>query len=96
MDPLCEGHRAADAALFAMSLRDYLDSCKTACNLAARGDGGTQPGHSAARNRPAHLLSPRLLENTRAHTDMQKHAGNGHKGMRAHRHRDVLSGKAVA
>lgn len=41
LDLLCEGHQSDCAVLFATSLRDYLDVCKTACNLAACGDRGS-------------------------------------------------------
>lgn len=69
------------AALFARSLRDYFDSCKTACNLTARRDrvsAGLQ-----CRQEQAYLpVKSPSLENTHACTDMCTHE-SWHKDVRA-------------
>lgn len=80
----CEGHQSDVAALFATSVRDYLDACKTACNLAACGDWGTQPHHNAARDRLVRLLSPCFLWKTDPHIHtnlLEIHMGTANSGL---------------
>lgn len=66
------------AALFATTLGDYLDACKTACNLAACGDRDSA-SPQCGEEQACSLVKSLSLENTRARTDMQAHTGTDTK-----------------
>lgn len=69
------------AALFAASQRDYWDSCKTACNLAACGDGDSVSAQSC-KEQACLLVKSLSLGRARAHPDILAHRTR-HKGAHA-------------
>lgn len=63
-----EGHQLTEPTLFARSLRDYFDSCKTACNLTACRDR-VSTGLQCCQEQACLPVKSPSLENTHACTD---------------------------
>lgn len=90
VDSIFEGRQRRGPVLFARSLRDYFDSCKTACNLTAHRDR-VSAGLQCRQEQACLPVKSPSLENTHAYTDMLTQESR-HKDAHAHGLWKTLSG----